>query len=309
MKYILKKYYLLYYCNIMKKNDKKEELIFRLEDLLRNGGVNKVFYIDPNPRQAIPPNGNFSGNDRLAIPFEGCHRMEIPGRDGIRQLLPMRHNATFMPKGSWNRPDWVLPVKVVTFGLTSEYISYSFVDFCGKGLQERSVARGKVQWSGYGGQVLPGMMGKMFADSPDAICGVILTEALAVCCLEALKSGDAVFTGKASYTYDAIRAYLDECYSADLSREEVARVFNISPNYLSNLFKARFGAGFAAYLNQLRIKRACYLLRNFNQTLDEVAFNCGYHETGYFCRIFKKNMGMTPGKFRLSAGRQAKRNS
>jgi len=278
--------------------DKKEELITLLEDLLRSGGIDKVFYIDSAPVQAIPRGGNFSSHDRLAIPFSGCHRMDIPFKDGTSQLLPMRHNATFMPKGSWNNPDWQLPVKVVTFGFTNEYISYSFVERLGSELSQRFGSRGRIHWCNSDGQLVLGLMRKICTDSSSDLRVSPLAEALVAYCLESLKTKFATQSSKAHSTYINIYSYLEECYSSDLSRDEVAGLFKISSNYLSNLFKSQSGISFNTHINQLRIKRACHLLRNFNQTLDEVAFNCGYHETGYFCRVFKKHIGCTPGQYR-----------
>jgi AraC-like DNA-binding protein len=278
--------------------DKIDELIASLEHLLKDGGINDVFYIDPDSEQAVPQGGNLSRFDRLAVPFSGCHRMHIPTEDGIKQLFPQRHNATFMPIGSWNKPDWGLPVNVVTFGFTSEYINYSFVDCPGEELSKRTGDRGQVGWCSSDAKFILRLMNKIFSISPDEPRARPLTETMIAYCLESLKKRLVPQAGKAHSTYMNICSYLEECYTSDLSRDEVAGLFQISANYLSNLFKAQSGISFNTHINQLRIKRACHLLRNFNQTLDEVALSCGYHETGYFCRVFKKYTGQTPGEFR-----------
>ena len=278
---------------------KINELIALLEALLKDNGINKVFYINPKPEQAFPQGANFSSHDRLAVPFSGCHRMDVPTKEGIKQILPHRHNATFMPTGSWNYPDWVLPVNVVTFGFTSEYISYSFVECHGPEISQRSGSRGRVGWCNSDAKLILELMNKIFAASPDDPCALPLTETLIGYCLESLKKRLVPQSSKAHATYINICSYLEECYSSDLSRDEVAGLFNISSNYLSNLFKSQSGISFNTHINQLRIKRACHLLRNFNQTLDEVAFSCGYHETGYFCRVFRKYTGRSPGEYRF----------
>lgn len=285
----------MYYCNVM---DRIDELIALLDELLRDGGINEVFYIDPNPEQAVPQGGNLSRTDRLAVPFSGCHRMCIPTKDGIKQLFPYRHNATFMPTGSWNNPDWVLPVKVVTFGFAGEYITYSFVECSGPETNQRFGARGQAGWCNSDGRLILGLMNKVFSGSPDDPRARPLTETMIAYCLESLKKRIVPHSGKAHSTYMNICSYLDECYTSDLSRDEVVGLFHVSANYLSNLFKSRSGVSFNAHINHLRIKRACHLLRNFDQTLDEVALSCGYHDTGYFCRVFKKYTGQTPGEFR-----------
>ena len=280
---------------------KIDELIILLEGLLKEGGIKEVFYIDPNPEQAVPQNGNLSRHDRLAIPFSGCHRMYMPTKNGIKQLFPRRYNSTFMPTGCWNNPDWGLPVKVVTFGFTSEYITYSFVDCPGEKISRRTGERGQVGWCSSDAKFILRLMNKVFRISPDEPRARPLTETMIAYCLESLKRRLAPQSGKAHLTYMNICSYLEECYTSDLSRDEVAGLFHVSANYLSNLFKSQSGISFNTHINQLRVKRACHLLRNFNQTLDEVALSCGYHGTGYFCQVFKKYVGQTPGEFRNTA--------
>ena len=282
----------------MAQKNKRDELISLLEDLLRKDVINRVYYINPKPKLAVPQGANLSNVDRLAIPLSGCHRMEIPVKNETVTIKPERHTVTFMPQGCWNKPDWLLPVKVVTFAFYEDSFIYSFVTCEGKGLTQRSVARGQVSWHDSDGYSVLRLMRKIGVDFIKDLRSAPLTQALTGYCLEALKILPEEDSGKAHSTYKNICDYLDECYSSDLSREAVAEVFGISPNYLSNLFKSQSGTGFSDYINHLRIKRACYLLTNFNQNLDEIAFSCGFHDTGYFCRVFKKHNSCTPGEFR-----------
>ena len=282
----------------MTQESKIDKLVILLEDLLRTGGINKIFYISPKPELAVTQGANLSSVDRLAIPLAGCHRMEIPDGNEIVTIAPVRHTATFMPQGCWNKPDWLLPVEVVTFAFYKDSFSYSFVTCEGKGLHERSVARGQVNRHDPDGYSVLQLMREIGSDFIKDIRSAPLTQALADYCLEALKAQPAEDFGKAHSTYRNICDYLDECYSSDLSREAVAKVFGISPNYLSNLFKSQSRSNFSDYINNLRIKRACYLLTHFKQNLDEIAFSCGFHDTGYFCRVFKKHNACTPGEFR-----------
>lgn len=279
-------------------SDKHKELIYRLEKLLREGGFKRVFYVDPEHQTAIPQHVNFSGTTRLAIPLSGCHRMSVPTADGIKQLSPVRHTATFMPKGSWNLPDWINPVDVVTFGFEPDNFHFNFVECPGQKLNEKQITRGRVKWPGADGPLMLELMGKLFSQDCRDVRIPHLTAAFAGYCLNALKKGDFVHRGKAHATYTGICAYLEEYCSSNLTRSQVAKEFNISGNYLSSLFKSQSGISFNARLNSLRIQRACHLLTHFNQTLDEVSFSCGYHETGYFCRVFKKAIGCTPGEYR-----------
>ena len=52
------------------------------------------------------------------------------------------------------------------------------------------------------------------------------------------------------------------------------------------------------YLAELKMQRACKLLRNQNLSVSEVAHEYGYNSLPYFSRHFKKRCGVTPSNFR-----------
>ena len=56
---------------------------------------------------------------------------------------------------------------------------------------------------------------------------------------------------------------------------------------------------FSAYLTQVRIDRAKHLLSSYNFKLDDIAARCGYHDTPYFCHVFKRITKLTPIEYRL----------
>jgi YesN/AraC family two-component response regulator len=56
---------------------------------------------------------------------------------------------------------------------------------------------------------------------------------------------------------------------------------------------------FSSYLTQVRIDRAKHLLGNYNLKLDEISARCGYHDTAYFCHVFKNLAHRTPMEYRL----------
>lgn len=55
---------------------------------------------------------------------------------------------------------------------------------------------------------------------------------------------------------------------------------------------------FTEYLNNYRISQACYLLKNSNQSIGEIAINCGYNSLRTFHRNFRKITEMTPNEYR-----------
>ena len=62
--------------------------------------------------------------------------------------------------------------------------------------------------------------------------------------------------------------------------------------------------GFSGYLNKIRIGKAKSMLLNTARTITEVGSEVGYTDQSYFCRVFKKIVGVTPGRYRKDKGRQ-----
>lgn len=91
--------------------------------------------------------------------------------------------------------------------------------------------------------------------------------------------------------------YIDANYSKDIGLTELSDLVHMNQAYLSVLFKEEVGMSFIKYLTQIRIEKAKELLAdNYKNT--EVCRLVGYQNYPYFCEIFKKETGKTPGEFR-----------
>jgi YesN/AraC family two-component response regulator len=94
--------------------------------------------------------------------------------------------------------------------------------------------------------------------------------------------------------------YLQNHYQHDITRDSVAQQFSVTPNHLSRLFQTHGSMTFNNYLTHVRINRGKYLLCNYNLKLDDIAVRCGFRDTPYFCRIFKRLTKMTPAEYRTA---------
>ncbi|MEI3614080.1 helix-turn-helix domain-containing protein [Pseudogracilibacillus sp. SO30301A] len=94
--------------------------------------------------------------------------------------------------------------------------------------------------------------------------------------------------------------YIEEHYSEDIGLEMIAEKVDLSPNYLSAIFKQTTGSSFIDYLTELRMKKAKENLQNLNLSVYEIAEAIGYSSSQYFSRVFKKHTGMTPSAYRNS---------
>jgi len=99
---------------------------------------------------------------------------------------------------------------------------------------------------------------------------------------------------------DEIQDYINEHYTEKISLDGLAQHFYINKYYLMKLFKERYGITINHYILAKRITTAKQMLRFTDKTMEEIANLLGFADANYFCRMFKKIEGMTPGKYRKS---------
>ena len=85
--------------------------------------------------------------------------------------------------------------------------------------------------------------------------------------------------------------------SQPISVEDVACYFFISRRQLARIM-AKHGETFSGYLRKVRMERASLLLKNKKIPIKDIAFMTGFQSLHYFTRIFKREVGMTPARFR-----------
>ncbi|MFD2332721.1 response regulator [Cohnella sp. GCM10020058] len=95
------------------------------------------------------------------------------------------------------------------------------------------------------------------------------------------------------------KAYIRERLHAPLSLADVADFVHLTPHYFGQVFKSQNGQLFNAYLTQVRIEKACELLKRSRLKVYEIGENVGYIDSKYFAKVFQKQMGMTPNEYRL----------
>ena len=93
---------------------------------------------------------------------------------------------------------------------------------------------------------------------------------------------------------DAVKHYIRQHYREDLTRNELAEVVHITPNYLSKRFHTETGMSLREYINQLRIEDAKRLLLSTNTTISEIASEVGFDNISYFSTVFRKLCGVSP---------------
>lgn len=96
--------------------------------------------------------------------------------------------------------------------------------------------------------------------------------------------------------------YIDEHISSDLSREGIAKLLYLNPDYFSRLFKKRMGCSVGTYIRDRRLEMAKELLLYSNKSIGMIAYDIGYESVPYFSQIFKKYTGLRPKEYRMKKG-------
>lgn len=100
------------------------------------------------------------------------------------------------------------------------------------------------------------------------------------------------------------REWIKNRYYLPFDVTELAAAVGYRADYLSSLFKRHTGVSIVRYTNRLRIKASKTLLSNYDITIKETAFSCGFSDEKYFMKVFKELEGITPSQFKSSFGRK-----
>lgn len=81
----------------------------------------------------------------------------------------------------------------------------------------------------------------------------------------------------------------------DLDR--CAAMCYLSRDRFNHVFREVTGTSPVSYITKIRMERAAILLRDLGMTVRECAESVGYRDTNYFCRVFRKENGISPGEY------------
>lgn len=145
----------------------------------------------------------------------------------------------------------------------------------------------------------------IFKDDPDSYCSLYrqktvssilnwlsrLEEGLCAC-LPEYKAKNK------NYLVENTKKYIREHLHERIVLQDIADAFEVSPNYLSQLFKRFEEIGISEYVTNLKIEKSKELLKDGNLKIYEVADRLGLESAFYFSKVFKRVTGVAPKDFR-----------
>lgn len=96
--------------------------------------------------------------------------------------------------------------------------------------------------------------------------------------------------------------YIDRNYTDTITLEQLSAVSGMSRNGIIAMFKRLYGTTPVKYINNLRLYKACELLKNTDIPVSQIAYQCGFTDSNYFARVFKNLREMTPREYRSKHG-------
>ena len=92
--------------------------------------------------------------------------------------------------------------------------------------------------------------------------------------------------------------FMQEYYSSNISIKDICNLIYLSPCHFKRVFKDYTGRTPHQYLTQIRIEKAKELLREKENSMEEIAKLCGFINPGHFSTVFKRNLHMSPTEYR-----------
>jgi signal transduction histidine kinase/DNA-binding LacI/PurR family transcriptional regulator/AraC-like DNA-binding protein len=119
--------------------------------------------------------------------------------------------------------------------------------------------------------------------------------------IEATLNQKQKLSNETQYLIRQAMAFIHEHFRESITRKEIAKHINISKDYLTFCFRQELNTTPIKYLQRYRINAAKSALKNTQKSITEIALEVGFSESGYFSRLFRREVGMSPDQYRHSS--------
>jgi AraC family transcriptional regulator len=190
------------------------------------------------------------------------------------------------------------PVSVAHSGVFGRTGARLFtIEFCSQFLQrlDLQLPSYPVVDQGAGTMLWPAMT--MFSAFKSETAGSLTIES---CLVEMLGAAAASRTRGAAAPpwFHRVKERLHSAFRQNMRMADLAAEAGVHPVHLARVFRAQEKQTPGEYVQRLRIRAACQLLRDREMSLAGVAADCGFADQSHFTRTFKQAIGSTPGRFR-----------
>jgi two-component system response regulator YesN len=104
--------------------------------------------------------------------------------------------------------------------------------------------------------------------------------------------------GYESRGIQAIHEYIQQHFHENITLISLSEHFHFSPQYIAKKFKEMYNTTVVTYQTHLRMQKAKSLLMHTEMSVIKIAEIIGYADENYFSKVFRKQMGLPPLKYR-----------
>lgn len=96
--------------------------------------------------------------------------------------------------------------------------------------------------------------------------------------------------------------WVAEHYDDDAPVAQMARLSGLAERSFTRRFRQATGMAPLEYIHTMRLEEAKHLLESGNTPVEAVANEVGYQDAGFFSRLFRRKVGITPAQYRRRFG-------
>lgn len=102
---------------------------------------------------------------------------------------------------------------------------------------------------------------------------------------------------------DSVRDYLHANYRSAVAMADLSAVAGVHPDHVSRVFASIFDVTIGDYVRKLRVEAAAAWLATSEHSISAIAHRTGFSDQSHLTRVFKRTMGVTPGRYRADQRR------
>jgi AraC family transcriptional regulator len=136
--------------------------------------------------------------------------------------------------------------------------------------------------------------------SPDSLSGLVLEALLVELTTASARASISGHRVSRKRWLKSVRDQLEENFRSPPSLSEMAAIHRVHPAYLCQEFRAAFGVNVGEFVRAVRFEWARACLVSGDRSIADVALAAGFSDQAHFSRDFKRRVGMSPRRYRIS---------
>jgi AraC-like DNA-binding protein len=109
---------------------------------------------------------------------------------------------------------------------------------------------------------------------------------------------DDIFNEDETDRINIVYEYVMKNFKQDISLSAIADLVHLTPTSFSRYFTMKNNKPFSKFVSEIRIKHACQLIAETDDTIEQICYECGFNTLSNFNKQFKEVMGQRPMEYK-----------